>query len=141
MLAIAAQGDRAMIAQLNAVALQFGDRENLQFARALIAIGDPQGLRLLGTVQNSDDELLRLEAARVLASTSPQAAFQQLAGAVSHSNTWVRLRALELLRGLSAPPEVYAHLLVADDEWLRLRSAELVLTPAITGPTPRSARR
>ena len=127
MLALAAHGDRAMLGELGKIALQFGDRESLAYARALMAIGDPQATRFLAAVQNSDDDLLRLEAAALVAKSSPAAGRDQLLGALGNQNLWVRVRALELLRDVPPAPNTFAHLLVAPEEWIRLRSAELAI--------------
>ena len=139
MLALAGQGDRQMLGEVGKLAEHFGDRERLEYARALLAAGDPQGNRHLGLVQNSEDELLRLEAAALVAKTSPGTGRDLLVGALGHPNLWVRLRALELLRLVPPQPNAIAHLLIADEEWIRLRSAELVLA-APRPPAPRAAR-
>lgn len=139
MLALANQGDRQMLAEVGKIAEHFGDRERLEYARALLAAGDPQGNRHLGVVHNSDDEMLRLEAAALLAKTAPGTGRDLLVGALGHPNLWVRLRALELLRDVPPQPNAFAHLLIANEEWIRLRSAELVLTSP-KPPTPRAAR-
>ena len=139
MLALANGGDRQMLAEVGKIAEHFGDRERLEYARALLAAGDPQGNRHLGVVQNSDDEMLRLEAAALVAKTAPGTGRDLLVGALGHSNLWVRLRALELLRVVPPQPNAFAHLLIANEEWIRLRSAELVLTSPKPS-TPRAAR-
>ena len=139
MLALANQGDRQMLAEVGKIAEYFGDRERLEYARALLAAGDPQGNRHLGVVQNSDDEMLRLEAAALVAKAAPGTGRDLLVGALGHSNVWVRLRALELLRLAPPQPNAFAHLLVANEEWIRLRSAELVLSSPKPS-APRAAR-
>jgi HEAT repeat protein len=127
MLALAAQGDRTMIAELGKLAADFGSREMLAYARALMAVGDRQANHFIGLVQNGDDQLLRLEAAALLAQTSAQSGRDLLVGALGDPSVWVRMRALELLRETRPEPNAFAHLLVAPEDWVRLRSAELTL--------------
>jgi HEAT repeat protein len=126
MLALAAQGDRAMLEEVAKIAAHFGPRENLAYARALIAVGDPLANRFIGLVQNGDDEMLRLEAAALLAKMAPATGRDLLVGALGHPNVWVRVRALELLRDTKPEPVVFAHMLTGAEDWIRLRSAELV---------------
>ena len=135
MLALAAQGDRAMLDEVGKIALYFGPRENLAYARALTAVGDPQANRYIGLVQQADDEMLRLEAAALLAKSSPATGRELLVGALGHPNVWIRIRALELLRNVKPESAVFAHLLTGPEDWIRLRSAELVFAKPMT-PAP-----
>jgi HEAT repeat protein len=138
--AVAGSGDPEALAAVKAMLPELNGRDLLAAAVALARQGDDRGRETLLYLLGAPEELLRLDAAAALVRAGVPAGTEHLTGALRETNPWLRLRALELWRGLAAsispgllPPEAW-RLLNDPMPWIRVRAAQFLL--AVDAPTP-----
>jgi HEAT repeat protein len=69
-------------------------RDRLEAARALIAIKDPQGPKILASLLTTDTEMLRIETAELLYASQTREASAALTAGIESSNQWIRAAAI-----------------------------------------------
>jgi HEAT repeat protein len=69
-------------------------RDRLEAARALSAIKDPEGPKILASLLTSDVEMLRIETAEALYGSQPREASAALTAGIESSNQWIRAAAI-----------------------------------------------
>jgi hypothetical protein len=126
--AVAGTGDGPALAELETLLPGLEGQDRLAAGVALARQKDARGVGAIREVLNGPDELLQLEAAAALARLGDKAGIEWLGGEVGNTNVWMRLRALEMLRGLGVPPTPAIWRQMADPmPWVRVRAAQLVL--------------
>jgi HEAT repeat protein len=125
---VAASGDAEALASIKELLPQLNGRELLAAGIALGQRGDPRGIETLRVVLSGPDDLQQLEAAAALAKLGEASGRARLESELNSSNVWMRLRSLELLRGLGVPPAPTVWRQMNDPmAWIRVRAAQVTL--------------
>jgi HEAT repeat protein len=140
--AVAGSGDSEALGELQRLLPELEGEDRLAAGTALARRKDPKGIEAIRDVLNGPDELLQLEAAAALARLGDRSGLERLGGELANTNVWIRLRALEKLRGLSLPPTAAVWRQMADPmPWVRVRAAQLTLEGCRRGVDAAAAKR
>lgn len=135
---LAAAGDESATEAVLRELPSIGDADRLAAGVALATRQHPQGLRVIREMLSDPNELLRVDAAAALARLGDPLGRERLEADLQTSNVWVRLRALDHLRRLSASPSPLIWRQMADSmPWVRVRAAQALLAG---GGTPDAGR-
>lgn len=138
--AIARSGDRPALATIKTRLPELFGQDLLAAGTALAAHGDPAGVEALEHVLRGPEELLQVEAAAALEAVGSPAGRGRLDAELTNPNVWIRLKALEMLRGRAPLPTAAVWRQLSDPmPWVRVRAAQVALEAArtTTGSAPK----
>ena len=126
--ALARSGDGEALTALQQELPALEGEDRLAAGVALAQNHDPRGIEAIREVLAGPDELLRVDAAAALARLGDKAGLEWIGGELGNSNVWIRLRALERLRGLRLTPTAAVWRQMTDPTpWVRVRAAQLTI--------------
>jgi HEAT repeat protein len=126
---LARAGDKEAMQIVDGALPLMGGREALETARMLLARRDPRGPKVVLSVLEGDDELLRFDAAELLRATDRRRADAVILAGIASGNPWTRARALEAAANANLPANATIRRELANDNpWVAVRAAQAVLS-------------